>query len=74
MNWRAVFAKQDLKPADKKQLDEAMAKVTASPQWKEISQQRGWIDLYQPADRFTAFLKDEKGRIEITLKELGLAN
>jgi len=72
VNWRAVFAKPDLKPAEKKQLDEAMAKVTASPRWKEISQQRGWIDLYQPADQFTAFLKDEKGRVETTLTELGL--
>ena len=51
-----------------------MAKVTASPQWKEISQQRGWINLYQPADQFAGFLKDEKGRVETTLKELGLTN
>ncbi|WP_037448341.1 Bug family tripartite tricarboxylate transporter substrate binding protein [Skermanella stibiiresistens] len=74
VNWRAVFAKQDLKAAEKKQLDDAMAQVTASPQWKEISEQRGWINLYKSADQFAAFLTDEKGRIEGTLMELGLVN
>jgi len=72
VNWRAVFAKPDLKPAEKKQLDDAVAKVTASPQWKEIAQQRGWIDLYQPADQFAAFLKEEQRHIQTTLTELGL--
>jgi putative tricarboxylic transport membrane protein len=72
VSWRAVFAKPDLKPTEKKQLDEAIAKVTASPQWKDLAQQRGWIDPYQPADPFAAFVKDEQRRVQTTLTELGL--
>jgi putative tricarboxylic transport membrane protein len=48
VNWRAVFAKPDLKPAD------------------------NWINLYQPADQFAAFLSEEQERVRTTLIELGL--
>lgn len=73
VNWRGVFAQGDLKPAEQKRLDETMAKMVASPEWKDIVKQRGWIDLYQPADQFAAFLKTERTQIEGTLTELGLA-
>jgi len=72
VNWRGVFAQSAVKPAEKKQLDEMMGKMAASPEWKEVLQQRGWIDLYQPADQFAAFLKDERAQIETTLTDLGL--
>ncbi|UEM06780.1 tripartite tricarboxylate transporter substrate binding protein (plasmid) [Skermanella rosea] len=72
VNWRGVFAQGTLKAAEKKQLDEMMGKLAASPEWKEILTQRGWIDQYQPADRFAAFLQAERGQIEATLTDLGL--
>lgn len=72
VNWRAVFAQAGAKPDERKALEEAVAKAVASDEWKETLKQRGWIDLYQPPAEFTAFLKDERTRIEGTLKELGL--
>jgi putative tricarboxylic transport membrane protein len=72
VNWRAVFAKTDLKPAEKKQLDSTIASATSSPEWKDIARQRGWIDLYQPSEQFAGFLTAERTRIESTLRELGL--
>ncbi len=72
VNWRAVFAQASAKPDERKALEEAVAKAVASDGWKEILKQRGWIDLYQPPAEFAAFLKEERGRIEGTLKDLGL--
>ncbi|EWY36708.1 C4-dicarboxylate ABC transporter substrate-binding protein [Skermanella stibiiresistens SB22] len=72
VNWRGVFAQGAVKASDKKQLDEMMGKMAASPEWKEILKQRGWIDQYQPADEFAAFLKNERSQIEVTLTDLGL--
>ena len=72
VNWRAVFAKTDLKPAEKKQLDSTIASAISSPEWKDIARQRGWIDLYQPSEQFAGFLTAERTRIESTLRELGL--
>ena len=48
VNWRGVFAKGDLKAADKKQLDEMVGKVVASAEWKETLRQRGWLDSISP--------------------------
>ncbi|WP_207461523.1 tripartite tricarboxylate transporter substrate-binding protein [Azospirillum sp. SYSU D00513] len=72
VNWRGVFAQGNLKPAEKKELSEAVGKAVASDEWKQLVKQRGWIDLYQPTEQFTAFLKQERPQIEGTLKELGL--
>ncbi|MBP2297770.1 Bug family tripartite tricarboxylate transporter substrate binding protein [Azospirillum picis] len=72
VNWRGVFAQAGAKPAEMKELQEALAKAVASPEWQDILKQRGWIDQYQPADQFAAFLKDERARIEGTLKDIGL--
>ena len=37
-----------------------IGEVVASDEWKETLSQRGWIDLYQPADQFAGFLKYEQ--------------
>jgi putative tricarboxylic transport membrane protein len=72
VNWRAVMASGDIKAADKKTLDEAVGKMVQSDQWKAILKERGWVDLYLPSDRFSAFVQDEQTRIKATLDDLGL--
>ncbi|AWK85841.1 C4-dicarboxylate ABC transporter substrate-binding protein [Azospirillum thermophilum] len=72
VNWRGVFMQANAKPAEKKELEEAIAKVVASNEWKEILKQRGWIDQYQSSEQFAAFLKEERSRIEGTLKDIGI--
>ncbi|MBP2314925.1 Bug family tripartite tricarboxylate transporter substrate binding protein [Azospirillum soli] len=72
VNWRAVMAPPNLKPAEKQALDEAVGTAVASDEWQQIAKERGWINLYLPSDRFAAFLKDERARIEGVLTELGL--
>ena len=72
VNWRGIFAQANAKPAEMKELQEAVAKAVASPEWQEILKQRGWIDQYQPADQFAAFLKEDRARIEGTLKDIGV--
>lgn len=72
-NWRAVFANPALKASERKDLEEAVAKAVASDEWKKLADQRGWTDAYLSADKFGAFLKEERTRIEGTLKDLGIA-
>jgi len=72
VNWRGVFAQPNLKAAEKKQLEDMVAKVVASDEWKEILGQRGWLNLYQSSDQFTAFLKTEQARVKDTLEDIGL--
>jgi putative tricarboxylic transport membrane protein len=72
VNWRGLMAPGKIRANDKKALDAAMEEMAKSAEWQAILEERGWVDLYQPADAFTAFLDEEQTRIEGLLKELGL--
>jgi putative tricarboxylic transport membrane protein len=72
INWRGVLAPPKLKDADKKALSDLIGAMVASKAWKDILAKRGWIDMYQPADEFAAFLAKDRAQVESILKEIGL--
>ena len=43
--------------------------MVESPAWKDTLKKRGWLDLYQPAEQFAAFLQEDRAKVETTLKE-----
>ena len=71
-NWRGVVAPPGLADADRKALGEAIDKMVKSPQWKATLEKRGWLDAYMPQAEFEAFLKEERVRVEATLRSVGL--
>ena len=72
VNWRGLMAPAKMKPAEKKALDAALAEMVKSDGWQALLKERGWVDMYQPADEFAAFLDPERARIEGILKDVGL--
>jgi putative tricarboxylic transport membrane protein len=72
VNWRGLFAGANVRDKDKKALSDAVAKMVESPAWQDTLKQRGWLNLYQPADEFAAFLADDQAKVEATLKAIGL--
>jgi putative tricarboxylic transport membrane protein len=73
VNWRGLMAPPNLSAEDKRALEETIAKMAKSEAWRKMLEQREWVDLYQPSEVFTAFVKEEQVRIGALLKELGLA-
>jgi putative tricarboxylic transport membrane protein len=71
-NWRSVMAPPQIKDADKQALSEMIAGMVKSKAWQETLKERGWIDLYQPEEKFNAFLKKDRAQVESILKEIGL--
>ena len=71
-NWRGLMAPPGIRDADLKVLADAVAKMVASPAWKETVAKRQWTDLYQPAAEFTAFIRDDRAKMEGILTDLGL--
>ena len=71
-NWRGVVAPPGISAADRKALADAVEKMAKSAQWKAILEKRGWIDAYMPTAEYEAFLKDERVRVEATLRSIGL--
>jgi putative tricarboxylic transport membrane protein len=72
VNWRGLMAPAKMGPADMKALDAAMGQMVRSEEWQALLKERGWVDMYQPADAFAAFLTPERGRIEGILRDVGL--
>ena len=72
VNWRGVFAPPQIRDADLKALAEAVDAMVKSPSWQDTLKKRGWLDLYQPAEAFAAFLEEDQATVETTLKDIGL--
>lgn len=72
VNWRGVMAPGNARSADLKELSEAVAAMVKTAAWQEALQKRGWLDLYQPADEFGTFLKQQQEQVKATLQEIGL--
>ena len=72
VNWRGLMAPARMKPAEKKALDAALGEMVKSDGWQALLKERGWVDMYQPAAEFAAFLDPERARIEGILKDVGL--
>ncbi len=46
--------------------------MVKSDGWQALLKERGWVDMYQPAEEFAGFLGPERVRIEGILKDVGL--
>ena len=71
--WRGLMLHPQTSEADKKALAEAVAQMVKTPAWKEVLTRYGWIEAYQPADEFAAFLKEQQTLIGDSLRDLGVA-
>ena len=72
VNWRGLMALREIRDKDRQALDDALGRMVRSEPWQALVKERGWVDMYQPSDRFAAFLATERPRIEAILKDLGL--
>jgi putative tricarboxylic transport membrane protein len=50
-----------------------MTRMNAAPQWREICQQRDWVQSFIVGDAYKAFVEAEIQRITGVLRDLGLA-
>jgi putative tricarboxylic transport membrane protein len=71
-NWRGVMAPPEIEDDEKQVLSGMIEGMVKSATWQETLEERGWIDMYQPADEFAAFLEEDQAKVESTLKSIGL--
>jgi putative tricarboxylic transport membrane protein len=72
--WRGVMAHPQMRAADKKAVTEAVAAMVKTPTWQSALAKFGWIDSYEPAEGFAAFLQQQQELISVALKDLGLTS
>ena len=72
-NWRGVVAPPEISDADKAALVDAVAKMHAAEDWKEVLEKNGWTDAYLTGDEFATYLSEQTIAVEDVLTKLGLA-
>ena len=70
--WRGLMAQPQMREADKDAVADAIGKMVTTPAWQATLQKFGWLDAYQPAEGFAAFLDEQQALVEGALKDLGL--
>ena len=70
-NWRGFFGPPGLPEAKAEAYRALLKKMYDTPQWEEIRSKRGWQNLYQPGDRFVAFLEKQEQEIGGMMRKLG---
>jgi putative tricarboxylic transport membrane protein len=58
--WRGLMSQKQATDAERKELGAAIEKMVATLTWKASLEKYGWLDAYQPAEGFDAFLKEQQ--------------
>ena len=71
MNWRGFFAAPDL-PAEKKaQFVKALQEMYSTAEWGTVRDRNGWVEIFNPDDKFVEFLEGQEKEVADLMKELG---
>jgi putative tricarboxylic transport membrane protein len=72
VNWRAIFGAPAITDAQRKELQDVVAKAVKTASWQETLKRNDWSDMYLQGDEFKAFLEKDSARIDRIATELGL--
>lgn len=71
VNWRGFFGAPGLPDDMKQQYIDALGAMYETPEWAEVRDRNGWVDIYNPGDDFLTFLEAQEKQIGDLMKELG---
>ena len=71
VNWRGFFAAPGLPDDMRQTYVDALGKMYDTPEWAEVRDRNGWVDIYHPGDDFLGFLEAQEKQIGDLMKELG---
>ncbi|RED52111.1 Bug family tripartite tricarboxylate transporter substrate binding protein [Aestuariispira insulae] len=71
VNWRGFFAAPGISADKVAAFQAALEKMYATPEWEEVRKRNGWVEIYNPGDKFVSFLEGQEQVIGDLMKELG---
>jgi putative tricarboxylic transport membrane protein len=71
-HWRGVMAAPKLSAEQQKFWSDTIAKMVASPSWKNSLKTLDWDSFYQPAAEYKTFLENQDKLMKETLTDVGL--
>ncbi|MEO1107981.1 MAG: tripartite tricarboxylate transporter substrate-binding protein [Pseudomonadota bacterium] len=71
VNWRGFFAAPGL-PDDKlAAYQDALTQMYGTPEWVEVRDRNGWVDIHNNGDDFRTFLEQQEQEIGDLMRKLG---
>ena len=73
-NWRGVFAPPGTNAAQRDALISLVRKMVESKSWQAELKKRDWTSIPLYGDEYAKYVESELARVEVILKDLGLAS
>ncbi len=70
-NWRGFFAAPSMSDEKVTAYSKLLGAVQETPQWHEIKERNGWVNLYNSDSKFYQFLEQQEKTIGALMRELG---
>ena len=72
INWRGIFGAPEMPRDELKFMEDALAKMAKTTEWKDICKRNGWTERYMNSAEFGKFLDKVNDQYKDLLKEVGL--
>jgi putative tricarboxylic transport membrane protein len=72
-NWRSVVAPPGIDAEGRRRLEQLVARMVQSREWREALVRYRWLDRYLPGQAFERFSDEEEARVREILREFGTA-
>lgn len=72
VNWRGIFGPKNMPSYAVKYLEDALAKMVNTAEWKEIAIRNGWTPSYMGSAEFAKFLDKTNEEYKTLLDEVGI--
>lgn len=71
VNWRGFFGPPGLSDAKKAEYAKALSAMYKTPEWETVRKRYGWTEIFNPGDKFVAFLEQQETEVGNLMRELG---
>lgn len=71
VNWRGFFAAPGLPEEKREAYVKMLGAMYDTPEWEAVRKRNGWANIYNPGDKFRAFLEEQEQTLGVLMGELG---
>ena len=71
VNWRGFFGPPGLPEAQRQAYIDLLEAMYDTPEWAEVRDRNGWVEIFKPGDDFAAFLESQEEQIGTLMEKLG---
>lgn len=71
VNWRGFFGAPGLPEDQRTAYIDALKAMYETQEWEAVRARNGWVEIFNPGDKFTSFLETQEQQMGDLMRELG---